>query len=65
LTEYSYRYEQPPPDASEEVKAATALRNVSKSLEMDPLRVGMGPTATELHARALAAGASSNGRAPA
>lgn len=62
---YRYSYEQPPPDASDEVKAATARRNVSASLEMDPLRVGMGPSATELHARALAAGAARNGRAPA
>ena len=59
---YSYRYERPPPDASEEVKAAAALRNWSRSFEMDSLRVGMGPTATELHARALAA---SGDRAPA
>jgi hypothetical protein len=59
---YSYRYEQPPPDASEEVRAATARRNVSKSLEMDSLRVGMGPSATELHARAVAA---TNGRSSA
>lgn len=61
---YRYRYEQPPPDASDEVKAAVARRNVSNSLEMDPLRVGMGQSATELHARTLAAGASRNGRAP-
>lgn len=62
---YRYSYEQPPSDASDEVKAATARRNVSNSLEMDPLRVGMGPTATELHERVLAGGASSNGRVPA
>jgi hypothetical protein len=60
---YRYRYEQPPHDASEEVKAATARRNVSASIEMDPLRFGMGPSAPELRARVLAAGAASNGRA--
>lgn len=58
---YSYRYEHPPPDASEEVKAATARRNVSNSIEADVLRYGMGPSASELHARAVAAG---NDRAP-
>lgn len=57
LGAYRYTYEQPPHDASDEVKAATAQRNVSASLEMDSLRVGMGPSACELHARALAAGA--------
>jgi hypothetical protein len=61
---YDYRYEPPHPNASKEERAATARRNVARSLLMDPLRVDMGPTASQLRARVLAEGATKNGRAP-
>lgn len=64
MSVYEYRYEVPPPDASAEEAAATALRNVARSLLADPLRIGMGLTATQLRARVLAEGAAKNGRAP-
>ena len=59
---YVYRYETPSSDASEEEAAAVARENVSRSLEVDSLRVDLGPSASELHARVVAETAKGNGR---
>jgi hypothetical protein len=60
---YDYEYELSPPGASEEDRAAVARRNVSRSLEMDPLRVEIGPTSERLRRRVLEEAATRNGRA--